>query len=76
MSHGGGGIIPSLFASDILSFYINLPIGAIAILTLAFLLPVPQQPLASLPLRRKFDEIDFLGAFFLLPYLWPHAGLI
>jgi hypothetical protein len=49
------------------SFYINLPIGAITIVTIAFLLPVPRQPLASLPLRQKFDEIDFLGAFFLLP---------
>jgi len=49
------------------SFYINLPVGAITILTIALLLPVPQQPLASLPLRQKFDEIDFIGAFFLLP---------
>jgi Fungal trichothecene efflux pump (TRI12) len=31
------------------------------------LLPVPHQPLKSLPLRQKFEEVDFLGAFFLLP---------
>ena len=49
-------------------FYINLPIGAITVLTIALLLPVPHQPLTSLPLREKFNEIDFLGAFFLLPY--------
>ena len=50
------------------SFYINLPIGAITIATIAVLLPVPHQPMKSLPLKDKFDEIDFLGAFFLLPY--------
>jgi MFS family permease len=50
-------------------FYINLPIGAITILSIAFLLPVPQQPMAKLPLREKFDEVDFYGAAFLLPYV-------
>lgn len=50
-------------------FYINLPIGAITIITIALLLPVPKQPLASLPLRQKFDEIDYYGAFFLMPYI-------
>jgi len=49
-------------------FYINLPIGAITILSIAFLLPVPHQPLKSLPLKDKFDEVDFPGLFFLLPY--------
>lgn len=48
-------------------FYINLPIGAITILTIALLLPVPRQPLTSLPLREKFSEVDIFGAFFLLP---------
>lgn len=50
-------------------FYINLPIGAITIATIAFLLPVPHQPLASLPLREKIDEIDYYGAIFLMPYV-------
>ena len=54
---------------NINSFYINLPVGAITIVTIAFLLPVPKQPLAALPLNKKFEEIDFLGAFFLLPYI-------
>jgi len=58
---------PSLTSRLMDSFYINLPICAITIVTIALLLPVPHQPLASLPLRQKFDEIDFLGAFFLLP---------
>jgi MFS family permease len=49
-------------------FYINLPIGAITIASIAFLLPVPKQPLAKLPLREKFAEVDFYGAAFLLPY--------
>jgi hypothetical protein len=51
------------------SFYINLPIGAITIATIALLLPVPHQPMTSLPLKNKFDEIDFLGLFFLFPYV-------
>jgi MFS family permease len=50
-------------------FYINLPIGAITIATIGFLLPTPHQPLASLPFREKFDEIDYYGAIFLLPYV-------
>jgi MFS family permease len=50
-------------------FYINLPIGAITILSIALLLPVPKQPMAKLPLREKFDEVDFYGAAFLLPYV-------
>lgn len=66
-SHGDGGIIFLIHKSDI-SFYINLPIGAITIFSIAFLLPVPHQPLTSLPLKDKFDEIDFLGLTFLLPY--------
>lgn len=66
-SPGDGGITSRVFTITN-SFYINLPIGAITIATIALLLPVPHQPLASLPLRQKFDEVDFLGAFFLLPY--------
>jgi len=49
-------------------FYINLPIGGVTLATILFLLPVPHQRLAKLPLREKFNEIDFLGAFFLIPY--------
>ena len=49
------------------SFYINLPVGAVTIVIIWLLLPVPHQPLASLPLSQKLDEIDFLGAFFLIP---------
>jgi MFS family permease len=48
-------------------FYINLPIGAMTIVSILFLLPVPKQPLTSLPLRKKFEEIDYYGAFFLIP---------
>ena len=49
-------------------FYINLPIGAITIVTIAFLLPVPRQRLLSLPLNQKFSELDLWGVFFLVPY--------
>jgi hypothetical protein len=35
---------------------------------ISLLLPVLHQPLASLPLAQKLEEIDFLGAFFLIPY--------
>jgi hypothetical protein len=50
-----------------ISFFINLPVGALAIVIILLLLPVPHQPLTSLPLRQKLEEIDFLGAFFLVP---------
>jgi hypothetical protein len=73
MYHGDGGNRPHSNDIDI-SFYINLPIGAITILTISFLLPVPHQPLVSLPLNQKFEQIDFMGAFFLLPY-FPNTKL-
>jgi hypothetical protein len=56
-----------LWSFDI-SFYINLPVGAITIATIAWLLPAPKQPLTSLPLREKLSEIDYYGAIFLVPY--------
>ena len=60
--HGAGGIISSLSFLTLLSFYINLPVGGVAIAMIALVLPVPKQPLTSLPLRQKLREIDLLGA--------------
>lgn len=69
MSLGAGGTSPShLTSTNEFSFYINLPIGAVTIVTIAFLLPVPHQPLKALPLKEKIAELDLLGAFFFLPY--------
>jgi MFS family permease len=47
-------------------FYINLPIGAVTMVMILCLLPVPEQP--SLPIRQKLGEVDYQGAFFLIPY--------
>jgi hypothetical protein len=66
MCLGVGGTAISFPLANI-SFYINLPVGAITILIISLLLPVPRQPHASLSLRQKLEEIDFLGAFFLIP---------
>lgn len=46
------------------SFYINLPIGAVTMLMIAFLLPVPARH--HLSFRQKLAEIDYQGGIFLI----------
>ncbi len=47
-------------------FYINLPIGAIAITAVFFFFKNPVRGHSSLTLRQKIGQIDLLGAFFLI----------
>ena len=47
-------------------FYINLPIGSISMIMLFCLLPLSERP--SLPIHKKLAEIDYQGAFFLIPF--------
>ncbi|ETN36532.1 uncharacterized protein HMPREF1541_08810 [Cyphellophora europaea CBS 101466] len=47
-------------------FYINLPIGAIAILTVFFFFKNPDRDHSNLTLKQKIQNIDLLGALFLI----------
>lgn len=48
-------------------FYINLPIGGVTILGIIFFLQNPERLENNKPLRARLKELDFLGAFFLIP---------
>jgi hypothetical protein len=62
---GGGGTTP--FSIALRSFYINLPFGALTILVTWLLLPVPRQRNVPPTLKEKFENLDLLGAIFLVP---------
>jgi hypothetical protein len=66
---GDGGtrlLIKPLVNYNLFSFYINLPIGAVTAVMIAWFLPVPiLRPVISL--RQKLREIDYQGAIFLIP---------
>ncbi|KAK5054658.1 hypothetical protein LTR84_001550 [Exophiala bonariae] len=47
-------------------FYINLPIGAIAIAAVFFFFSNPVRKHSDLTLKQKIGQIDLLGAFFLI----------
>ncbi|KIW91149.1 uncharacterized protein Z519_08044 [Cladophialophora bantiana CBS 173.52] len=47
-------------------FYINLPIGAIAITAVFFFFKNPERRHSNLTLRQKIGQLDLLGAFFLI----------
>ncbi|KAL8666226.1 MAG: hypothetical protein Q9168_007534 [Polycauliona sp. 1 TL-2023] len=48
-------------------FYINLPIGAVTTVIIAFFFHAPQRDASSLTLWQKINELDLLGTFFFLP---------
>ncbi|KAI4226643.1 MAG: hypothetical protein L6R36_003009 [Xanthoria steineri] len=48
-------------------FYINLPIGAVTTVIIAFFFHAPQRETSSLTLWQKINELDLLGTFFFLP---------
>lgn len=47
-------------------FWINLPFGAVAILTVFFFFKNPERAHSNLTTREKLSQIDLLGAFSLL----------
>jgi MFS family permease len=48
-------------------FYINLPLGAIAIAVIAFLLPIPDRNDTKTSLGSKLAQLDFIGTSVLIP---------
>ncbi|MCJ1418886.1 hypothetical protein MMC32_005237 [Xylographa parallela] len=47
-------------------FWINLPIGGIAVATVFIFFKNPRREISSLTFRQKIDQMDLLGAFFLI----------
>jgi MFS family permease len=61
----GGGLTSSMTWRW--CFYINLPIGAVAMLVIFFLLDIPDRDTTKLPLAKKLLQLDALGTALLVP---------
>ena len=48
-------------------FYINLPLGAITLVIITFILHLPKEKREQLTLREKLDRLDFLGFSLFFP---------
>ena len=48
-------------------FYINLPIGAVTVAILVFILKLPNVDIANTSARQQLAQLDPLGTFFFLP---------
>jgi Major Facilitator Superfamily len=72
MSPGGGAVCTRLtpcllVGANMLSVYINLPIGAVAIAIILFFIKLPNPPHKRLTLREQFHQLDPLGTLCFLP---------
>ncbi|KAI0506890.1 MFS general substrate transporter, partial [Xylaria bambusicola] len=48
-------------------FYINLPLGAIAFITVLFVFRLPKRARSTLSVKERLQKLDILGASFLVP---------
>lgn len=48
-------------------FYINLPLGVVALVVTAFLLQIPGRDSTKIPSREKLAQLDFYGTALIVP---------
>ena len=61
----GGGLTSN--ASWRWCFYINLPIGGVALVAIFFFMNIPAQEETKLPLKSKLKQLDFPGLILSVP---------